>query len=104
MNEEKVLINRCGNENAFRTPEGYFDALPERVMNRIQHNKQRHRIMRWSVAAVTIGALFAGSLAMFIQHNSSNIAQDTELTFDEAALEYSMINNMEIASYLTEAE
>ena len=41
-NEELVLTNRCGRENPFRTPEGYFEALPQQVMDRIRQRRKRN--------------------------------------------------------------
>lgn len=102
--EEKALLNRCGNQHPFRTPEGYFESLPEQIMKRIAHRHRRQRFIRWSVAAATIGFLFAGSLALTTQSDGGPIAQDTENIYIEDVLDYSMIDNIEIASYLTEAE
>ena len=104
MNEEKLLNERFGNENPFRVPEHYFDEFPQRVMKRIAHQNRRRKMIRWGIAAMMTGIVFSSA---FVLNNFRQ--QDTTLEADttqsvEDALEYSMINNMDIATYLTEAE
>lgn len=107
-NEEKVLLERCGRENPFRVPEGYFDTLPEKVMNRLPRRRRRMSVwLKWSVAAILIGCVGLATFKVFDSpvDPSSLAVQDTDNEeYIEDALNYSMINNLEIATYLTEAD
>ena len=104
MNEEKLIIERFGNENPFRVPEHYFDEFPQRVMKRIAQQKRRRKMIRWGIAAMMTGIMFSSAFIMnnFRQQDATLEADNTQ--YIEDALDYSMINNMEIATYLTEAE
>lgn len=104
MNEEKLIMDRFGNENHFRVPDNYFNEFPQRVMKRIERQRRRRRIIHWSIAAMLTGCVLGTSFLM-------NSVKQQDLPFEadnnqyiEDALDYSMINNMEIATYLTEAE
>lgn len=104
MNEERFIEERFGNENPFRVPNHYFDEFPQRVMKRIAQQKRRRRMIRWSIAAMMTGIVFSSAFVLdnFRQQNATLEADNTQ--YIEDALDYSMINNMEIATYLTEAE
>ena len=102
MNEEKILMERCGKENPFCTPEGYFDALPQLVMSRIRHRQQRRRIWKWAIAAMMTGCIF--TVGLMFQNRSTGDTLTAEDQYIEDMLDYSMMNNMDIAYYLTEAE
>ena len=104
MNEEKFLNERFGNENPFRVPEHYFDEFPQRVMKRIAHQNRRRKMIRWGIAAIMTGIVFSSAFVLnnFRQQDATLEADNTQ--YIEDALDYSMINNMEIATYLTEAE
>ena len=104
MNEEKLLNERFGNENPFRVPEHYFDEFPQRVMKRIAHQNRRRKMIRWGIAAMMTGIVFSSAFVLnnFRQQDTTLEADNTQ--YVEDALDYSMINNMEIATYLTEAE
>ena len=104
MNEEKFLNERFGNENPFRVPEHYFDEFPQRVMKRIAHQNRRRKMIRWGIAAMMTGIVFSTAFVLnnFRQQDATLEADNTQ--YIEDALDYSMINNMEIATYLTEAE
>ena len=98
MNEEKLIMDRFGNENPFRVPENYFNEFPQRIMKRIERQRKRRRMIRWSIAAMLTGCVLGTTL----QQNMPLEADNSQ--YIEDALDYSMINNMEIATYLTEAE
>ena len=104
MNEEKFLNERFGNENPFCVPEHYFDEFPQRVMKRIAHQNRRRKMIRWGIAAMMTGIVFSSAFVLnnFRQQDATLEADNTQ--YIEDALDYSMINNMEIATYLTEAE
>lgn len=41
MKEEKYLIEKCGKENPFKTPEGYFENLTRNIMNNFLRKKSK---------------------------------------------------------------
>ena len=104
MNEEKLIMERFGNENPFRVPDNYFNEFPQRIMKRIESRRRRRKIIRWSIAAMLTGCVLSTTFLMdsFRQQNLPLEADNSQ--YIEDALDYSMINNMEIATYLTEAE
>ena len=53
MNEEKIIMDKFGNENPFRVPNNYFNEFPQRMMKRIERQRRHRRIIRWSIAAIT---------------------------------------------------
>ena len=104
MNEEKMIMDRFGNGNPFRVPENYFNEFPQRIMKRIERQRKRRRIIRWSIAAMLAGCVLSASFLQngIGQQNTPFEAENSQ--YIEDALDYSMINNMEIATYLTEAD
>ena len=101
MNEEKIIIEQCGRENPFRTPEGYFEALPLQVMDRIRQRRRRHIMWKWAAAAVIAGVISTAGM-LSLRTPTTLTAQETEYAGDE--LDYSMINNMDIVYYLSEVK
>lgn len=101
--QEAKLLSRFGAERPFTVPGGYFDSLPARVMERIAARKRRRTAWRWAAAAVLAGCVAAGGL--FIEsRQKEQLAEADEMEYLEEALDYTMIDNMYIAAYLTEAE
>lgn len=101
---EAKLLERFGAETHFTAPEGYFDSLTDRVMSRIaEHKTRRHFPWRWAVAAMLTGFIIAGGV-LIEKQNAAQTAAAEDIQYIEDALDYSMIDNMSIASYLTEAE
>ena len=104
MNEEKLITDRFGNENPFRVPNNYFNEFPQRIMRRIEHQRKRRRIIRWSIAAMLTGCVLSTTFLMKSNNQKNMPLEADNSQYIEDALDYSMINNMEIATYLTEAE
>lgn len=100
---EAKLLERFGAETHFTVPEGYFDGLTSRVMSRIAQRKRHRMIWRWAAAAVLAGCVATGGI-LFEKQNSIQTAEAEDAQYIEDALDYSMIDNICIASYLTEAE
>ena len=101
---EAKLLEHFGTEQHFTVPEGYFDSLPDRVMSRIAQRRQRRQMVwRWAAAAV-LAACVAGGGLLFENRYKAQVAEAEDIQYIEDALDYSMIDNMSIASYLTEAE
>lgn len=121
MKEEDLIRKRCGSEEHFRIPDGYFENFTAELMSKLPEKtacapvSRAHRMPRmiwYAVAAVCCGFVFSGIL-----HFSQKIAPDeTSATYTadtapyentdhymEDYLDYAMVSNQEIASYLTEA-
>ena len=100
---EAKLLSHFGAKTPFAVPEGYFETLPGKVMVRIAQRKRRRLVWRWAAAAVLAGCVAAGGV-LFEKRYEMQLAEAEEIQYIEDALDYSMIDNMSIASYLTEAE
>ena len=100
---EAKLLERFGTESHFTVPEGYFDGLAGKVMSRVAQRKRHRMIWRWAAAAMLAGCVAAGGL-FFENRYKAQLADAEDIQYIEDALDYSMIDNMSIATYLTEAE
>ena len=100
---EAKLVERFGTESHFTVPEGYFNGLTDKVMSRVAQRKRRRLVWRWAAAAVLAGSVTTGGL-LLERHNATQTAKAENIQYIEDALDYSMIDNMSIAYYLTEAE
>lgn len=100
---EAKLLSRFGTERPFSIPEGYFEGLTGRVMSRIEQRKRRRLVWRWAAAAVLVGCVVTGGM-LFEYKQQAELQTAENIQYIEDALDYSMIDNMSIASYLTEAE
>lgn len=103
--EESILNRLTKGRNPYRAPKGYFDALPGRVMRKAKEQQRKRFVIRWAVAAVMAGCIVTAGFTML--GRGSREARHTELAYAQYiddALDYSMIDNSEIAYYLTEAE
>ena len=104
---EGKLFERFGAERPFAVPDGYFESLTGRVMNRIAERRRRRQLVwRWVAAAVMVGCVAIGGLFFENRQQAMGGSEQTaeDIQYIEDALDYSMIDNMSIASYLTEAE
>ncbi len=103
---EEKLLSRFGTERHFTVPDGYFESLTDRVMSRVAQRKRRRLLWRWAAAAVLVGCMATGG--MFYENRQQTTTNGQlaaeNIQYIEDALDYSMIDNMSIASYLTEAE
>lgn len=132
MKEEDFILKQFGKEDGFKVPEGYFAGLTERVMQQIPSQQEEschrmkvlplhRRILRyWSVAAAVAIVFTVGGLWHYLRverTNSEILAEmpvpdkvqdtvvspdDEELLLLEEILDYAMVENSEIAYYLTE--
>lgn len=104
-NDIDRLRKLVGTDNPFKVPEHYFDTLPGKVMNRIARRRRRIVIFRWAAAAMVAGIV--ATSAFMLQPSTAEqatVAETDNGKYIEDALEYTMIDNLDIASYLTEAE
>lgn len=124
MKEEDIIRKHLSGRTPFRTPEGYFESFNSRLMQRIAQetaaqapqpkvasmHKRTLRIFRYAAAAVLTGLCIAGGTYLWNSRQadaSQALSANTAATYSEeyidAALDYEMINNRQIAYYLTEA-
>lgn len=126
MTEEKLKQYMEGNgrtqggSNPFKVPEGYFDTLCDRVMAQLPEQQKpirRTLIPRlWRYAAVLVVGV-VGSACLLIPHlkggqdnqlAQTDVVEDSEVgyyyddDYFSDALDYAMVDNNEIAMYLTE--
>lgn len=121
--DEKTLremTSSANGKNPFRVPEGYFDTLPQRVMERIREEgqagqpKRRRKsrfFIRLTAAAVLTGFFSLAGLMMYEQSHpltpyqeNASIASASEMEYGDELLDYAMLDNSDIEYYLTEAE
>lgn len=100
---EAKLISHFGTKVPFTVPEGYFDGLTGKVMSRVKQQERRHFVWRWVAAAMLAGCVATGGL-LLEKHNAVQTANTEDIQYIEDALDYSMIDNMSIATYLTEVD
>ena len=104
LQEEELLRSQFGASQPFRTPEGYFEAFPERVMQTISARRQRRMLWRWAAAAIFTGLVCTTAFLQNSRQAETEIAQEINKEYIEDALDYTMIDNLDIATFLTEAE
>ncbi len=122
-NDEKFLreiASSANGKNPFRVPQGYFHALPQRVMERIReeeqnkahkHGRSRRLFMRLTAAALLTGFFALAGLTIYEQshpltnHQEGNpLTSLQEIEYTDELLDYAMLDNNDIEYYLTEAE
>lgn len=112
MNQEEIIIRQItdGKKPPFRVPEGYFEQFTGRLLTRLPRQRRHPSLLRrvWRYAAVM--AVVAGAGVAFYAVRQGRTANESVLqeTYQEEyindALDYAMVNNNEIALYLTEAD
>lgn len=110
--EEQRIGELGGRNNPFRVPEGYFEQFDARLMARLPKKEKKAKTVRlmprlWRYAAAALIIAGVGTAIVWNRQTSSPIAYNEETTMEEyynEALDYAMVDNMEIAVYLTEAE
>ena len=116
----REMTSSASGKNPFRVPEGYFDALPQRVMERIKEEGQAEQpkrrrksrfFIRLTAAAVLTGFFSLAGLMIYEQSHPltssqapTALASAQEMEFADELLDYAMLDNNDIEYYLTEAE
>ena len=117
MKDDKDLITRCGKENPFKTPEGYFEHFHEQLMDNLPEIEvttnpstpvslfERVKPLLY-MAAMFAGIIFFVQGLMYIQNekfSDSQMAATEEIYTDEADLfmASSLYNEYTLYSYLT---
>lgn len=116
MTEERNIQQLVPKQMHFRTPDGYFEGLTDRIMARLPEGKaaktKRRKAMlhvwHYAAAAVFVGIVAIGSVLL----TEKNHEEKTDIAASNAdnvqymndALDYALINNDDIAAYLTDNE
>ena len=113
---ELMAHTSSNGHNPFKVPNGYFDTLPNRVMQRINAEgaqaapKGKTRLFfHLAAAAMLAGAFFIAGLAIYerstpLTSNADDIIFAQELEYTDELLDYAMLDNSDIEYYLTAAE
>ena len=118
--EETDLLKRCGTENPFTVPEGYFERFTEQLMEKLPEREAQPapKLTLWTRVKpwVYMAAMFCGlmlSVRMFVgEKQSQSPAATSETTdFTEVPDEYidpivnqTMMDNYTLYQYLTDAD
>ncbi len=106
MKEEKLIRNLTeGKGNPFHVPNGYFDSFTDRMMKQLpaQPVKEMSRLWRYAAAVVVVAGL---STTYLLTHNNASSDSNYELyanDYNEQALDYALVGNQDIETFLTEA-
>ncbi len=135
QNEEQMLKELgFDNANPFKTPEGYFDTLSERIMARIDEEETKtaeekaetvqvaevvslkqkktsviNYAIRWAVAAAACLALVFVGTDYFGEENKSiaqnqTVAEEYDDEYAEDMISYSMMDESDVYCYLAGLE
>lgn len=132
MKEEQEIIRKCGKENPFRVPEGYFEDFARNIMTQLPtenytaDDDDAPVITMWQrvkpllyMAAMFIGMIMCVRVVLGDHmnnntlENSDNLAAlefswaDFEQMSDEelaSMIEYTMMDNYSLYQYLSEIE
>ena len=119
MNEEDYLRSKMGDKNPFKVPEGYFEQLTAKVMDRLPEKKRvRKTVFRqlrpwlYAAACVCFGVFIAAIAFSNKTENAATpqqVAVTTEQTetdvyysdnYIEEEANYAMVDNQEIYACL----
>ena len=117
----KYLIEKCGKENPFKTPEGYFENLTRNIMEQLPEKEIQavpettfwHRIRPWIyMAAMFCGLMFGARLflhdtetaqeesASSLQLFSSSLPDE----YIDPIVDQTMMDDYTLYQYLTDAD
>ena len=105
-----MIFEKAGKQNPFRVPEGYFENFTESLNARLPQAKAPKarvvslRTRLWRYAAAVIVVMGMGTALYFSTPEPETWMADADEEYYNDELDYIMLDNMEIAEYLTEAE
>ncbi len=119
--KEEEIIRKCGTENPFTVPEGYFEQFTGKLMEQlsdeapIAEDTERPVITLWQrvkpwfyLAAMFAGVIFSAKVFLGNSVGQTEPTAQTEgtLTDEEidTMIEYAMVDDYTLYRYLTEAE
>ena len=106
MNEEQYIKSRMNGKNPFQVPDGYFDSLTAKVMQRLPEQPKRSLMVKlrpWMYAAACIVAvLFTATVYFFPSADTQQqMATATVDSYIDDAADYMMADNLDIYACLT---
>lgn len=119
MKDDKELMARCGKENPFRTPEGYFEQFHEQLMTSLPEMEPIAQeptrvslfthIKPWLyMAAMFVSTIFVVQGLMYVQEtritDSTLVAEDIYTEEADHFMSSSLYNEYALYSYLTSNE
>lgn len=118
MKEEDEILRKCGKQNPFRVPEGYFEDFIPKMMEQLPNRKEslvpEKQVTWWDqvrpwfyMAAMFIIILLPIRYVIKLTDTEKVSAQaDNEPTdeYIETLMDYSMMDDYTLYQYLTEAE
>lgn len=108
--EEKLIQEKFGQNNPFRVPEGYFESLSADIMSKLPERRPKSRIVTlrpfFYAAASFVTVVMIGASLYFNRHTEEQQSLATAAAYDNSyideAVEYAMLDNVEIYSLLSE--
>lgn len=119
MKEDKELMARCGKENPFRTPEGYFEQFHEQLMTSLPEmditDQEPVRVSLFThikpwlyMAAMFVSTIFIVQGLMYVQETRTTdtpfVAEDIYTEEADHFMSSSLYNEYALYSYLTSNE
>ena len=106
MNEEQYIKSRMGGKNPFQVPEGYFDSLTTKVMQRLPEQPKRSltvRLRPWMYAAACVVAVLFTTIVYFYPSADTQQQMATAIidSYIDDAADYMMADNLDIYACLT---
>lgn len=109
IKEEEYLKSRIKKENPFLVPDNYFQQFASNLMENLPERKSKSVIVQLRpllyAAACVIAIFFVGLTFHFSQQNKEEkalMAVSAEGNYIDEAADYTMIDNVDIYSYLAE--
>ncbi len=118
--EETDLLKRCGTENPFTVPEGYFERFTEQLMEKLPEREAQPapKLTLWTRVKpwVYMAAMFCGlmlSVRMFVGEKQSQspaaISETTDFTevpdeYIDPIVNQTMMDDYTLYQYLTDAD
>ncbi len=110
---DERITKRCGKQNPFTVPEGYFDTLNERIMESVDKSERHTTVwLRWcltAAAACVAGVLLFNTYTTDSIITSDEILSETDYfiddeTYQKEVLNYALVDNDDVYSYLAGVE
>lgn len=110
MTEEKYLLEKCGRENHFKVPEGYFEGVSSDVMSSIRkahgRRKPMFRVLRPYIAAAACLLIAIFSINVYIGRNAADTEVQAQWQLNESyiddVMDYAMLDNGDLYACMAE--
>ncbi|MBQ8969013.1 MAG: hypothetical protein IJ064_04700 [Bacteroidaceae bacterium] len=109
--EERFLHELEGQTNPFRVPENYFESFEARLAERMPQTEPKRivrfmpHLLRYAAAMLVMVGVSSALYWYHYEPKDIGLAEETsQEEYYNEELDYIMVDNMEIAEYLTEAD